>query len=348
MAGCANDGGDESRGQPVPRAARVAFVSPPPARSPSTTAIALDGHPGAIIAAEEGVWVTVYRGAHSSAVARIDPATNRIAASVRAEGNLSDIAAGHGSVWVTGDLAKGGAVLHRIDPETNRLVATAHFACCYAGPVAAGEGAVWVVLTDREVRSVSMARLDANADEPTVLIPLEGAQARHNFDEVAVGMGSVWVLALEGLDHPGDIVRVDPETNRVEARVRAEALNMGAGPGGLWITGCVDCDEHRDTFFAQEIDVDTNEPSGPRLAMERVASGPLFVDEESTWFAGSGRRSDTIAFRLDSETHAIEEYLRIGDFVHSGMAFDARRTAIWVTRSAPPSVVRVQLDSRAN
>src|SRR5687768_7426239 len=213
VVGCGSDGGEESTAQPVGQAARIEFVSPASVSSPATTAIALDGHPGAIVAADEGVWVTINRGAHSSAVARIDPATNRVAATVPVQGRMSEIAAGQGSVWISGDLDKGGSVLHRIDPETNRLVATFPFACCYTGPVAAGEGAVWVVLTDREDRSVSMARLDTQAEEVSLRIPLEAAPARHDFDEVAVGMGSVWVLALEGLDHPGDVIRIDPETN---------------------------------------------------------------------------------------------------------------------------------------
>ena len=130
---------------------------------------------------------------------------------------------------------------------------------------------MWVVLTDREDRSVSMARLDPHADEVSPRIPLEGAPARHNFDEVAVGMGSVWALALEGLDHPGDVIRIDPETNRVAARVRADALNMAAGPDGLWITGCVDCDEHRTRSSPRRSTSAPNEPHGPRLAMEQVA-----------------------------------------------------------------------------
>jgi hypothetical protein len=38
------------------------------------------------------------------------------------------------------------------------------------------------------------------------------------------------------------VLRLDPESNRVEATIPAEALSMGVGPGGPWITGCVDCD----------------------------------------------------------------------------------------------------------
>ncbi|MBA2629474.1 MAG: hypothetical protein H0U84_00430 [Thermoleophilaceae bacterium] len=94
-------------------------------------------------------------------------------------------------------------------------------------------------------------------------------------------------------------------------------------------------------------DTDANVPVGPRLAIEHVSSGPLFVGEGSAWFGGSGGEGDAIAFRLDPETKAIEEFLRIGDHVYSGMAFDARNAAIWVARSGPAAVVRVQLEAAA-
>jgi hypothetical protein len=344
IAGCGHDS-DGTRAQPAPRDARIQFLAPASVSSPPTTAIALDGPPGGIVAAEEGVWVTVSRGAHSSEVARIDPATSRIAANVPVDGNPYEIAAGEGSVWVTGSRGDDGDVLQRIDPATNRVVATLPLACCHAGPVATGEGAVWLVLTDRENRSVSLARVDPDMNHITVRVPLEEGPARHNFDELAVGMGSVWVLGLKGLDHPGDVIRVEPESNRIAATVHSEALNMGLGSGGLWITGCVDCDEHRNTFFAQEIDTGANAPRGPRLAIERVSAGPLHVGERSAWFGGYGGEGDAIAFRLDLETNAIEELLRIGNFVSPGMAFDARNASIWVARTAPASVVRVGLDS---
>jgi hypothetical protein len=254
-------------------------------------------------------------------------------------GSPFEIAAGEGSVWVTGNSERGGDVLHRIDPRTNRVVATAAFPRDSTGAMAAGEGAVWLV------RSGSLARIDPDTAEIAHTIPLESGPRRHNFDRLTVGHGAVWVLALEGLDHPGDVLRIDPEAQRIAATIPAGALAMGIGPGGLWISGCVDCDEHRDTFFAQEIDIDANAPAGPRLAIERVASGPLFAGEDAAWFGGYDRHAHAIAFRLDPDTYIIDEFLRIGRFIFSGMAFDAQNKAIWIARAAPASVIRVDLDT---
>jgi DNA-binding beta-propeller fold protein YncE len=280
-------------------------------------------------------------GQEGDRVVRIDPAVNRVVASVPVEGDPYELAAGEGSVWVTGNSAESGDVLHRIDPRTNRVVATMAFPRDSTAAIAAGEGAAWVV------RSRSLVRIDLDTNEVALTIPLEAGPVRHNFDELAFSQGAVWVLALVGLDSPGDVIRVDPESNRVATRVETKALDMGAGPGGLWITGCVDCDEYRDTFFAQEIEAGAGAPVGPGIAVDKVGFGLLFVGEESVWFAGHGRNGDTIAFRLNAETHAVEQFLRLGDFPYPGIAFEAENQAIWVARPAPASVVRVDLAEAA-
>jgi hypothetical protein len=339
LVACGSDGAGTTSTVPSREAARIEFLSPTSVSSPPALEIELDGHPVGVVAGDEGVWVTVDRGPRDSVVARIDPATNEIVATVPVTGSPFEIAAGEGSVWVTGNSERAGDMLHRIDPRTNRVVSTTAFPRDSTGAMAAGEGAVWLV------RSDSLDRVDPETAEVADTIPLEPAPRRHNFDQLAVGHGAVWVLALEGLDHPGDLLRIDPETHRIAATIPAGALGMGIGPGGVWIAGCVDCDEHRDTFFAQEIDIDANAPVGPRLAIDRVGSGPLFVGEDAAWFGGYDRNAHAIAFRLDPDTHTIDEFLRIGRFIFSGMAFDARNEATWIARAAPASVIRVELDT---
>jgi YVTN family beta-propeller protein len=321
-------------------AARTAYVAPASVTFPETVTIELAGHPGNIVAADEGVWAAVGAGT----VVRIDPATNRVAATVPIHGYPDELAVGDGSVWVTSGVDAGADVLTRIDPGTNRVVATISLPGSYAGPVAAGGGAVWLVLIDRDSRAGSLVRIDRETNEVGARIPLDAGRARFGFDELAVGHRAVWLLALTGLDGPGKLLRFDPRTNRLVARVSADALNTVVGPGGLWITGCVDCDEHRDTFFAQEIDTDTNAPVGPRIVVPRVASGPIFVGDDSVWFAGYGRDGHTVAFSLDPDSHAVDEFLEVGNFVQTGAAFDAANAAIWIARAAPAAVIRVDLE----
>lgn len=335
-------GGGDRTARETPRADdRPVLVEPAPTPPPSAVTIDVGGHPGGIVSAGDGVWVTVIRRRGDYRVVRIDGATNKVVASTPVDGNPFEIAAGEGAVWVTGNFDEGGDVLYRIDTQTNRVAATIRFPGRYAGPVATGEGAVWLLLTDRGRTSNSLARIDPMTNTVERIVPLDGALGRY-VDELAVGQGAVWLLALrlgKSAEQPGDVIRFDPQASEVAATIKAEALNLGVGPGGVWVTGCVDCDQHRDTFFAQEIDPAANAPVGPRIAVDRVAFSPLLVATDSVWFSGYGAEEETVAFRLDPETHAIDPFLRLGGFLHSGAALESEAQTLWVA-AAPRSVVR--------
>jgi hypothetical protein len=337
-------GGDRPQGTAALGSTRLLRAVPTLTPSPPRVRIDVGGHPGPIATADGALWVTVNRGRGESRIVRIDAAANRVVASTAVTGNPFHIAAGMGAVWVTGNFDGGDDVLYRIDTGTNRVAATIRFPGRYAGPVAAGEGAVWLTLTDPARAASSLARIDPATNTVERIVPLDAAHGRY-VDDVAVGHGAVWLLALrfgESGELPGDLLRFDPEANEIAAIVHAEALNMGVGPGGVWVTGCVDCGQHRDTFFAQEIDTEANAPVGPRLAVDHVGFGPLLVARESVWFSGYGAREETVAFRLEPDTHAIEPFLELGDFLHTAVVLDERTQTLWAA-AAPRWVVRVDL-----
>jgi hypothetical protein len=236
-------------------------------------------------------------------------------------------------------------VLYRVDTDTDAVAATIRFSGRNAGPVAVGEGAVWLVLTDRGGSSTSLARIDPATNSVERIVPLDGASGRY-VDELATGQGAVWLLALrfgESGEQPGDVLRFDPGKNEIVATVHAEALNLGVGPGGVWVSGCVDRDQHRETFFAQKIDTVANAPVGPQVAVDGVSFGPLLVATDSVWFSGYGTQGETVAFRLDPDTHAIEPFLQLGDFLYTDAVLDERTDTLWVG-AAPHSVVRADLE----
>jgi virginiamycin B lyase len=74
------------------------------------------------------------------AVARIDPATGRVAATIPVGRGAGSVAFGAGSVWATSFLDR---TVSRIDPRTNHVIATIKVAGSPAD-VAAGAGSVWV------------------------------------------------------------------------------------------------------------------------------------------------------------------------------------------------------------
>jgi len=103
----------------------------------------LGSSPASVAAGEGAVWVTDER---DSSISRIDPKTNSVTAKASA-GPVAGgpyVVAGEGSVWVSNT---GGGGLTRFDAGTLTnlgtlpLGSTDSFNC---GPVAAGEGEIWV------------------------------------------------------------------------------------------------------------------------------------------------------------------------------------------------------------
>ncbi len=117
------------------------------------------------------------------------------------------------------------------------------------GTLVTGFGDVW--LDDRAAEK--LVRLDARTGRVLARFPLDGRTT------LAAGRGSMWALQRgEGsrstvprpLRHAltGPLLRIDPRTNRVRARVAIrspagrQVLGFGvlAGPGGVWIWGPAD------------------------------------------------------------------------------------------------------------
>lgn len=82
--------------------------------------------------------------------------------------------------------------------------------------LAAGDGAVWVTTRGR---NPAVWRIDTKTNRPAARIPLPMKPTR-----VAVGEGAVWVAGTTknnngGLDSGGIVIRIDPVTDRIVARI---------------------------------------------------------------------------------------------------------------------------------
>jgi streptogramin lyase len=250
-------------------AASLASIWLSPATSPPTELIHLGGgHPGATALADGSVWVTVYGGRGRNRVVGIDPATGRVKARIPVPGGPFYIAASDSAVWVTGNFTRRGDVLHRLDPVAKRVVATIPLPGRFAGPVAVGSRSVWVLATNHDVTRQWLVRIDSATNEIVRSVPL-GAVKPWYVEDLDVSRGFVWLLAVrvgKQRNLPGDVVRFDPRANRVTARIKAEAIGMEAGPGGMWVTGCVDCGSaRRRAGSAQRVDLRASRVVGPRL-----------------------------------------------------------------------------------
>jgi streptogramin lyase len=174
----------------------------------------------AIAAGPEGVFVA----AGPTLIARIDPRTNRIATRVDAQGAY-DLATGLGFAWGTNFL---DGDLKRIAPAG--LATTSITAGLGKEPrfVAVGEGAVWVLNSDRTLSRLRSANPGASS---AVQIKTETSTFPGG---LAAGEGGVWVTEASTL------WRYDPATNRL-----AQTIDLGSsfvsngiavGGGYVWLT----------------------------------------------------------------------------------------------------------------
>jgi DNA-binding SARP family transcriptional activator len=158
-----------------------------------------------------------------------------------------------------------------IDIATNRVVGAVPVGI-RPGPVAYGEGAVWVGnLDDR-----SLSRIDPATRKVVSNIPLPATP-----DAVAVGVGAVWVVN----GRLGTLYRVDPAFNRVTDAVRLgdraitfARAGVGVGAGWVWAA-------YGDSTLAR---ADPSPPQASGLGSTGVGPAAVVVAFGSVWVANSG------------------------------------------------------------
>jgi hypothetical protein len=159
------------------------------------------------------------------------------------------------------------------------------------GTVSGGGGDAWVDDRWRE----RLLRIDHRTGTVTARLPVRGRVA------VAQGVGSVWVLQSGGgygRGLRGPLLRIDPRTNRVIARIAMPALGFGVvvADDGVWVWGPDRLMRVADGRVATTIpvaDEEVGETTGfARLGVEAVittADGHLLRFD-----AGTGRVLDSV------------------------------------------------------
>ena len=197
------------------------WVTPTNPMTRETPTIALAAAPTRLAAAKDAVWVLT---PPDNSVVRIDPATNEVVATIGVGRAPSGLAVGAGAVWVS--RRSDGAVV-RIDPAANRVVATIPVGRA-PGAMAVAGGLVWVALPGG-----GLGRIDPASNRSSLV-----RVARCCDGELAAGEGALWV-ANHG---DGTLVRVDPATGRVAARVLLprttdqQPYRTAVGDGAVWVT----------------------------------------------------------------------------------------------------------------
>jgi DNA-binding beta-propeller fold protein YncE len=164
------------------------------------------------------IWIASHE---KGVVSRVDPVTNKVAATVAVDPDTSYLTYGFGAVWA---ISLPGATIQRIDPATNTV--TKRTALGKApGFLAAGEGGVWV----QEQGDGTLARVDPRSGEVTGRVTV-GANLKYG--DIDAGGGAVWLRTTDDQT----FAVIDPKTMTVRARL-GKAEGSGAlryTRGGVW------------------------------------------------------------------------------------------------------------------
>lgn len=175
------------------------------------------GEPAAVAVAGDWAWAPRHGpgGGLTRVAANLDGDTDAIP--------LPDsgfaIAVADGTVWVSG-LDDG---LFAVDAATGEVRLDIDLPGAPRGVAVAG-GDVWVTLRDRR----QVVRVDADTGDVVARIELDGQPW-----PIAAGAGSIWAATLDG-----QLVRIDPGTNRITATavVAAETRGVAVSGEAVWIT----------------------------------------------------------------------------------------------------------------
>jgi streptogramin lyase len=321
VAGC--DVSESEVGAPTEREATTATEGRgcAPTRVPETTGTFRVGGFANLIAFGEGAAWTLTEnpgalggeGPSRLTLRRIDPRRGAVEAFLRLRGRGDTrLAAGAGAVWLA-DPSDG--TLRRVDLASREHVVTRPFGRSgEPTAIALERERAWVIANDRgQVRAVGarsgrvLERLDVS---PGGLADVEAA------------FGSVWVATGEA----GTVVRVDPRSRRVVARIRVGFANdLAADDSAVWV-------DLGDNDAVRRIDPVTNEPGRPHRHGGAFAIAAGFG---SVWATNYPR---PIVTRLDAMTGEVMGRVRVGPDP-KGLAVGAG--SVWVVNAGDCSVTRI-------
>jgi DNA-binding beta-propeller fold protein YncE len=275
-------------------------------------------------------------------VVRIDLATNEIAAEIRLRHTpwRDRIAATDEAVWVA-----SSSLLERIDPATNTVVASVELPDVSISAITADDAAVWVVTIadDGGQPTGTLVRIDTATNEIAAEIPL-GPEVAGYDDSVMLGAGSVWVLGVrwfeeEDVEYGSDLIRVDPATNAIVARIPIGGFDMVMGTDEVWVRfpadGMFDGPER---WLWTRVNVLTNEPSEP---FEFDDPGLRLVTPGGLWSVGYNEQQNVRVTRFDPETLQVQARSEPIRSYFTDAVLDPASGTVWV--SAVWSVVRLDI-----
>jgi YVTN family beta-propeller protein len=211
-----------------------------------------------------------------------------------------------------------------VDPETNAIVAQVPVGI-RPGPVAAGDGSVWVGnLDDR-----TLTRIDGAERSVVATVPLDNRTPTG----IAVGLGAVWVA--HGLR--GEISRVDPQFGQVTETTTVGGTAFGSPNGSVALDPSSVWAVFGDSTLARL------DAAGGVLEEGLAGSQPagIVVAADSVWVTNS---ADASVQRFNSSTFR-QGPLRTFNVGTQPAGIVYSDGAIWVANAGAASVTRIDPSS---
>jgi streptogramin lyase len=227
---------------------------------------------------------------------------------------------GFGSLWV--GLCSEPPRLLRVDPKSGRALATIRLpatALVAEGAIAAGEGAVWLVV---EAPDNHVVKVDPVTNSVTGSVPVPAGVVG-----VRAGLGGLWLTNPEG----GTVLRLDPATGQAVA-----TIPVGAGPRFFAVGDDAVWVQNNSDGSVSRIDPKTNKVVARIHVDGRVDGGDLAVGGGFVW----ARISGALVAKIDPTTNAV--VARYGPAGGSG-SVAADDDALWVTAHDQNIVYRLPL-----
>lgn len=287
-------------------------VSSPPASGRPVISIAMPT-PGSVVTAYGSVWVT---NGPAQTLTRLDPGTNAVIARIPTPDPASVVGIGAGAIWVT---SFPGNSLTRIDPRRDRVTRTISLAPRGAGPIGVTvfDGFVWVANHNGEP-TTSVSKIDPTTMRVVDVIPV-GADNFAGPAWILSSAGSIWTNVKS---IPNVVVRIDPRTDRILARIPAPSAcaQLAANDTAVWGAGG---DDPSCAPGANRIDTRTNKVTV--TSYEGGAADAVVIYQGSLWY---GTTTTHKLGRIDTRTNKVASLVNLPGPAF-GMTADA--DAIWVT-----------------
>jgi hypothetical protein len=276
---------------------------------------------------------------------------------------LSGIDVGEGAVWAA-TAAHNGGVVTRVDVDDGRPVGSVRVPYATAG-VAAGNGAVWTAGSvclgphpddpDVCVTEPRVSRIDPTTNRLAATISISRppgvAPDSALVSAIDVGEDAVWV-AVAWNSRVGEVVRVDPRTNEIAARIPTGGFTgeLRVSDGSIWVLSHREYTDETDVDGASllRIDPSSNEVAAAPIRDELTFLGGtqippvLAAGEDAVWVISPSAAEPRLAFRVDTETgEATRQRPRRDRFYPIAV----ERDTVWFIGTARKSFTLERLDS---